>query len=92
MSYGEFWALMFLVLVIQAVLFTFLFNDNGYYEMPKSFNWFGVLIFIIITLPFQVIRIIIKISEKVFRVLFMKKQKIKEITAFKKQNEYDNYF
>ena len=81
MSYGEFWALMFLVLIIQAMIFTFFFNDNGYYELPKSLNWFGVLVFIILTLPFQVLRIVIKIIEKVFRLLFMKRENRKKYVS-----------
>lgn len=63
-----------LSLMLSGVIFLFFFPGNKY-EIPSKLNWLGASLLILITLPYQLLRLLFILCKIIVLFLFTKKEK-----------------
>ena len=79
-----------LILIVQLIIFMFFYSNGKTYEIPQGLNWLGAFVLILITLPYQILRIIIIVIETIIKFLFTKKEK-KEPKKKERREEWGYY-
>ena len=70
-----------LILIVQLIIFMFFYSNGKTYEIPQGLNWLGAFVLILITLPYQILRIIIIVIEITnFTYLFQTIQTFRKIS------------